>query len=125
GFRFLWKNKLDNQPRQMNALTQALLLGNIISYKGFKALAYVGGSSDVVYSIDYDLNKLFWTRRLTTSTAPGGTAQCPGGLTAITRLTPLRQPGRGSPPTPATTPAPARAGAAGVIVTGNIPAEVH
>src|SRR5437867_3423784 len=69
GFQLLWKFKFDNQSRQLNSLTQPLLLPNIISYKGFKALAFLGGSSDNVYSIDYDLGKMFWTRRLTTTSA--------------------------------------------------------
>ena len=30
-FQLLWKMKLDNQPRQLNSLTQPLLLPNIIS----------------------------------------------------------------------------------------------
>src|SRR5262245_49962870 len=51
GFQLLWKAKLENQPRQLESLTQPMLLSNIISYKGFKALAFVGGSSDNVYSI--------------------------------------------------------------------------
>src|SRR5262249_45300192 len=46
GFQLLWKRKLDNQARQLNSLTQPLLLPNLISYKGFKALAFLGGSSD-------------------------------------------------------------------------------
>jgi hypothetical protein len=66
GFQLLWKSKLENQPRQLESLTQPMLLPNIISYKGFKALAFVGGSSDNVYSIDYDLNKMFWRRHLNT-----------------------------------------------------------
>jgi len=130
-FQFLWKTKLDNQPRQLNSLTQALLLGNIISYKGFKALAFVGGSADNVYSIDYDLNRMFWTRHLTSGSSASGTAQCPGGLTAIARPTPLVVPnpatargaagaappqpapgaaGRGVPPAAQPPPAPARTG---------------
>src|SRR5439155_23928268 len=99
GFHLLWKSKFDNQSRQLNSLTQPLLLPNIISYKGFKALAFLGGSSDNVYSIDYDLAKMFWTRRLTTTSAPvqpAGSLSCPGGLTTITRSTPLPQPA--SPP---------------------------
>src|SRR5215471_11728998 len=67
GFRLLWKVKLDNQAKQLDSLTQPLILPNIISYKGFKALAFVGGSSDNVYSIDYDLSKTFWTRHLDTA----------------------------------------------------------
>ena len=125
GFRFLWKAKLDNQSRHSNSLTPALLLGNIISYKGFKALAYVGGSSDVVYSIDYDLNRMFWTRRLTPAPGSGTSAQCPGGLTAITRVTPLRQPGRGSPPAVSSPPPARAAGPGGPIVNGNIPLAVY
>ena len=102
GFQLLWKSKLDNQPRQLESLTQPMLLSNIISYKGFKALAFVGGSSDNVYSIDYDLNKIFWKRHLNTLPPAPGNVSCPGAMTTITRATPLG----------ATTPAvPAAAGA--------------
>ncbi len=104
GFQLLWKNKLENQPRQLESLTQPMLLSNIISYKGFKALAFVGGSSDNVYSIDYDLNKMFWRRHLNTMPAGPGTIACPGAMTTITRATPLGQTtppaGRGAPPAP-------------------------
>src|SRR5437773_284438 len=107
GFQLLWKSKLDNQPRQLESLTQPMLLPNIISYKGFKALAFVGGSSDNVYSIDYDLNKIFWKRHLNTLPPAAGTIACPGAMTTITRATPLGlvatsssapPAGRGAPP---------------------------
>ena len=62
GFQFLWKRKLDSER-----LTQPLLLPNIIAYKGFKALAFVGSASGNVYSIDYDLNRIFWEQKLPTS----------------------------------------------------------
>src|SRR5712691_12161518 len=84
GFQLLWKTKLENQPRQLESLTQPLLLPNIISYKGFKALAFIGGSSDNVYSIDSDLNKLFWKTHLNSASSapsPTGSLSCPGGLT--------------------------------------------
>ena len=68
-FQLLWKMKLDNQARQLESLTQPVLLSNIISYKGFKALAFVGGSSDNVYSLDYGLSKTFWARRLSAPAA--------------------------------------------------------
>jgi hypothetical protein len=112
GFQLLWKNKLENQPRQLESLTQPMLLSNIISYKGFKALAFVGGSADNVYSIDYDLNKIFWKRHLNTMPAGSGTIACPGAMTTITRATPLGQTtppaGRGGPP-----PAPGGGGGGG------------
>ncbi|MEO7270651.1 MAG: PQQ-binding-like beta-propeller repeat protein [Vicinamibacterales bacterium] len=108
GFQLLWKSKLDNQPKQLVSLTQPLLLQNIISYKGFKALAFVGGSGDNVYAIDYDLNKPFWKTHLSSGVTTAGTAACPAALTTITRSVPLPAAaggrGRGAPPAPATPP---------------------
>ena len=97
GFQLLWKSKLDNQPKQLVSLTQPLLLQNIISYKGFKALAFVGGSADNVYSIDYDLNKLFWKAHLSSGVTTAGTAACPAALTTITAVSAAgrRRGGRG------------------------------
>ncbi|MCM3881897.1 MAG: hypothetical protein ND807_17455 [Vicinamibacterales bacterium] len=119
-FQLIWKTRLENQSRQMNSLTQPLLLNNIISYKGFKALAFVGGSADNVWSIDYELNRMFWARRLNPGSTGSGTPQCPGGLTAITRVTPLPQ------ATPAPTPAPARVGGpAGLNLGMNLAAAVY
>jgi outer membrane protein assembly factor BamB len=100
GFQLLWKTKLENQPRHLESLTQPILLSNIISYKGFKALAFVGGSSDNVYSIDYDLNKIFWKRHLNTLPPAAGTVTCPGAMTTITRATPLGASAPASPTPP-------------------------
>src|SRR5881392_1199015 len=44
GFKFLWKLKLDNEAKQLNALTQPVLLDRLIGYRGFESLAFVGGS---------------------------------------------------------------------------------
>ena len=86
GFQFLWKRKLDTQP-----LTQPLILPNIIAYKGFKALAFVASASGGVYSIDYELNRMFWEQKPTAPPA-SGTAACASRLPAITRVTPLAPP---------------------------------
>ena len=121
-FQLIWKTKLDNQTRQLNSLTPPVLLNTIISYKGFKSLLFIGGSGDNVYSIDYDLNRIFWTRRLSSSPQTG-TPLCPGGLTSITRATSLgnASAGRGAPP-----PAAARAGGPPAITnTTNLPAAVY
>lgn len=101
GFQLLWKVKPENEPRQLLTLTQPLILGNLISHKGFKALAFVGASSDIVYAYDYDLAKVYWSQRLSTGTGQKGTPACPSALTAITRATPLNQsavPARGATP---------------------------
>jgi outer membrane protein assembly factor BamB len=88
GFQLLWKVKLENQPRQLESLTQPMLMSNIISYKGFKALAFIGTSADTVYALDYDLSKTFWKAKLGAWPSGPGTVGCPGALTTITRATP-------------------------------------
>ncbi len=82
GFQFLWKRKLDSER-----LTQPLLLPNIIAYKGFKALAFVGSASGQVYSIDYELNRMFWQQKVTASASKPGA--CSSGLPVLTQLTAL------------------------------------
>src|SRR5262245_65905495 len=37
-FQFLWKVKLDNEAKQLNSLTQPVLLDRLIGYRGFKSL---------------------------------------------------------------------------------------
>ena len=94
-FALLWKRTLDNPSKQPNAPTQPVLLPNIISYKGFKALAFVGGSADNVYAIDYDLSRLFWQRHLESGAPQGKSSDACPGLTTITRATSLGASGGG------------------------------
>jgi hypothetical protein len=95
GFQFLWKRKFDIPGAQVNLLTQPVLLPNIIAYKGFKALAFVGDSADNVYSLDYELNRMFWNQHLATASKTARTAACPGGLTAVTKATSAGLPAAG------------------------------
>jgi outer membrane protein assembly factor BamB len=84
--QLLYTRKLDNRNRGPLALTPPLALGNLISYRGFKEMLFVGGSSDVVYSIDAVLNRTLWTTRLPVVRAGGRTGNveaCPGGLMGI------------------------------------------
>jgi PQQ-like domain len=89
--KFLWKMKLDNEARQLNALTTPVLMDRLISHRGFKALAFIGASSERVYAIDTDLAKVYWTTVINYSsiTPPANsTWACPGGLiAAVTRPT--------------------------------------
>ena len=103
GLQLLWKRQLQKGAA---SFTQPVLLPNIISYKGFKALAYLGGPADAVYSIDYDLNRVFWETRLS-SAAKGTLPACAGGTIAVTRSATLGAPaagrggrGQGGPPAP-------------------------
>jgi hypothetical protein len=95
-FKFLWKMTFENDARQLNSLTEPILLDRLIGYRGFKTLAFIGGSADRVFSIDTDLARPYWTTDLHYSAATGGAApsssDCPGGLIATpSRRTPLTQ----------------------------------
>jgi outer membrane protein assembly factor BamB len=82
GFQLLWKLKLDNKPRQLNSLAPPATLERLIGFRGFRMLGFVGGSSDAIFTIDTDLGRMEWEKRLV-STAPSqaGTLACPGGMT--------------------------------------------
>ena len=100
-FEFLWKAKFENQNRQLNSLTEPIILDRLIGFRGFKALAFLGGSEDRLFAIDTDLGKPYWTTHLNYSADTGGPPPsswtCPGGLIATpSRRTSLAPPaGRG------------------------------
>jgi outer membrane protein assembly factor BamB len=110
-FQFIWKLKVDNESRHGNALTAPVALGNLMTFRGFKSLIFVGGSSNNVYGIDYDFGTMFWrTHHNYTAGAReyAGSATCPGGMTLpLTRATALTPPaqlaffGFARPPRPA------------------------
>jgi hypothetical protein len=82
GFQLLWKLKLNNKPRSLNSLTPPSTLERLIGYRGFRMLGFVGGSSDAIFTIDTDLGRMEWEKRLTsTVSSQGGTLACPGGMT--------------------------------------------
>ena len=62
--KLLYSRKLDNGNRGTQALTPPLVLGNLISYRGFKEMLFLGGSSDTVYSIDAVLNRIIWSTKV-------------------------------------------------------------
>src|SRR6185503_5196878 len=84
--QLLYSRKLDNRNRGTQALTPPLVLGNLISYRGFKEMLFLGGSSDTVYSIDAELNRILWSTQLPVAAAtpaPQGNPACAGGLMGI------------------------------------------
>src|SRR5688572_21757664 len=97
-FRFIWKLKVDNESRHGTALTSPVALGNLMTFRGFKSLIFVGGSSNNVYAIDYDFGTLFWRTHHNYTAGQreyAGSPACPGGmtlpLTRPTSLTPATQ----------------------------------
>jgi len=112
-FQLLYKVKLEEQPKGVRSLTPPTMIGILISYRGFKELAFVGGSSDNFYAINSDLGKVFFHRPLTYSSEipklNETSGPCGSGVTVMGMLKPTAQPnfgggrGRGGPP-----PAPPR-----------------
>src|SRR5262249_21520501 len=89
GFQFLWKIKLDNDPRQLHSLTPVILLDKYTGYRGHKSLGFVGASSDNIFALDTDLGLIHWQNHISAGVKqPAGSAECPGGMTsALTRPT--------------------------------------
>ena len=92
-FQFLWKVKLNNQSVQLNSLTPAVLLDRYIGYRGFRSLAFLSGSANMVYGIDTDLSRIEWQQPLSAAPPQQGTPTCPGGITSnVARVLPLGYP---------------------------------
>jgi outer membrane protein assembly factor BamB len=88
GFQLVWKVKLKNEARQLNSLTPPVLLNFYIGYRGFRALGFVGGSSDKIIGIDVDLARVEWEKSLASGSPPVASILCPGGMTSsVTRPT--------------------------------------
>jgi outer membrane protein assembly factor BamB len=85
-FRFLWKLKLEYEPKVTTALTQPILLDRIIGFRGFKSIAFVGTQSETVHAIDIDMGTPLWKYHINYSASPppmlNATNECPGGLVA-------------------------------------------
>jgi hypothetical protein len=81
--KFLYTHKFDNTANGESALETPVLVSRIITWKGFKALMFVGSSNGTVYSMDSDLGRDF--EKVTFGKTGGGAAAtllCPGGMTA-------------------------------------------
>ncbi len=69
-FKFLWKLKLEYEPKAATALTQPILLDRIIGFRGFKSIAFVGTQSETVHAIDIDLGTPLWKYHINYSASP-------------------------------------------------------
>src|SRR5579864_4956028 len=98
--QLLWKMKLETRGKGSSPIMPPLIMGRLISYRGFKELAFVGTNADMVYAIDADLGKLFWQKHLEYSTdEPQATTVCSAGMTAMpTMPAPAGRGGRGAAP---------------------------
>jgi outer membrane protein assembly factor BamB len=68
-FKLVLKQKLDNGASGPRATTPPVIIGLLISYRGFKELAFVQGSSNKLWAFDADMDRLFWKRQIEASGA--------------------------------------------------------
>ncbi len=126
-FRLVLKQKLDNKTAGPRSLSAPVIIGNLISYRGFKELAFVAGSSDNLWALDADLERMFWQRHFETEGvkhATRGGAYCSAASTPS--LIPPMNFGARRPPAPSggtKSPGapPTPAGAPGVSKNGAVP----
>jgi outer membrane protein assembly factor BamB len=65
-----WKIKLENEAKELNALTPAVTLDGVITPHGFKEYVIVGGSSDNLYAVDTESGKVVWQKHFTNAVPP-------------------------------------------------------
>jgi len=133
--QLLYTYQADNQAIGSNALTAPLINGLLITYRGFKEMLVFGGSSNMVYSVDADLNRLIWKVQLSSKRHDANKearGSCSGGMTAALampgsstasgraggfRRVPVPPPGAPAP-NPAMTRPPAPPPNPGLLATG-------
>ena len=103
-FQLVLKRKLDNKLKGPHALTPPVVIGMLISYRGFKELAFSAGSSDNFWAIDADLDRVFWQKHFDTPGVKAKSAACAGAATPS--LVPPANFAAGGP-SPASAPKPA------------------
>jgi len=66
GFELVLKRKFPDVKAGPRSLTPPVVMGLLISYRGFKELAFAAGGSNAIWSLDADLNRVFWKRQFET-----------------------------------------------------------
>jgi hypothetical protein len=61
-FQLVMKMSLDPKAKGARSLTPPVMIGRLISYRGFKELAFVQGASDRLWAVDADMNRIFWEK---------------------------------------------------------------
>jgi hypothetical protein len=108
-FQLVLKRKLENGPVGPYSLTPPVVIGLLISYRGFKELAFVAGNSGNMWAIDVDMDRIFWQKHIDNDSKTKGA--CAGGVKAIPALIPpinfgVRPRPAGLPGAPPTEPVP-------------------
>ena len=112
-FKLVLKHKLGSGTAASNAVTPPVLIGMLISYRGFKELAFVTNGAGDVWALDADMDRIFWQKHF--GSAPKAKGACAGAPLAIPALTPPMNFAAGrkrpaAPPEPAPGAPPSRVG---------------
>jgi hypothetical protein len=83
-FKLLWQRSLDNSKAGL--LLPPVVLGELIGYRGFKELAFVAGSGNNLWSIDADLNRMYWWKHFDAVGETSDKKACGGNLSAAPAL---------------------------------------
>ena len=87
-FGFLWKLKVNNQPRQLSYFSRPVLVGNAMGIRGFRSLTVLAGASNTLFAVDNDFGVMYWEKQFDAALPALSTSPCPGGMTAAaTRAT--------------------------------------
>jgi outer membrane protein assembly factor BamB len=76
GFGLAWKIKLTSQP------IVASTLDRYMGHRGIRSFAFVVGASGELTTIDSDLGRIEWQKRLSDGSMARASVSCPGGMTA-------------------------------------------
>ncbi len=90
-FELVLKRKLGDKQVGSRSLTPPVVIGLLISYRGFKELGFISGGSDSLWSIDLDMDRVFWTRHFEKPAKPSSRKEpsiCAGAAVATPSLTP-------------------------------------
>jgi PQQ-like domain len=63
-FKLVIKHKFEGGQKGGGFLTAPIVLGTLVSYKGFKELAFLADNTGDVWALDVDLDRLFWHRHI-------------------------------------------------------------
>ena len=105
------KHKLEAKGGPLS-LTPPVVIGNLISYKGFKELGFIQGSSGELWSLDLDIDRMFWHKQLASASTG-----CAGGAMSTPTLTPPPDFSARPRPTPGPSPGIPASPAASPVVT--------
>ncbi|MGA7235789.1 MAG: hypothetical protein WBY44_08920, partial [Bryobacteraceae bacterium] len=76
GFAVAWKIKLGEEP------SVASTLSSYIGYRGFRSFAFLGSASGELTTIDTDLGRIEWQKKLSGGSLAKTSGPCQSGMTA-------------------------------------------